>query len=52
MHRRRRVSPDTPLDEVARLMIERQVHHVIVNGGERIVGVASSFDFVRSCVRS
>ncbi|CAG1013635.1 hypothetical protein BURC_00475 [Burkholderiaceae bacterium] len=45
------VSPDTPLDEVARLMIERQVHHVIVDGGERIVGVVSSFDFVRSYVR-
>lgn len=45
------VSPDTPLSEVARLMIERKVHHVVVTDNEGIAGVVSSFDFVRTFLR-
>ena len=45
------VSPDTPLSEVARLMIERKVHHVVVTDSEGIAGVVSSFDFVRTFLR-
>lgn len=42
------VAPDTPLPDVARLMVERQIHHVVVTEGQRIAGVVSSLDFVRA----
>ena len=45
------VDQDTPLDEVARLMIERKIHHVVVNDSTGIAGVVSSLDFVRTFVR-
>ena len=45
------VSPDTPISEVARLMIEHKIHHVVVTDSERIAGVVSSFDFVRTFLR-
>ncbi|HEX7436544.1 MAG TPA: CBS domain-containing protein [Caldimonas sp.] len=45
------VSPDTPVSEVARLMIDRKIHHVVVTDNEGIAGVVSSLDFVRSFVR-
>ena len=42
------VSPDTPVGEVARMMIESMVHHVVVTDSEGIAGVVSSLDFVRT----
>lgn len=45
------VSPDTPVSEVARLMIDRKIHHVVVTDNEGIAGVVSSLDFVRTFVR-
>ena len=45
------VSPDTPVSEVARLMIESKIHHVVVINSEGIAGVVSSFDFVRMFLR-
>ena len=45
------VSPDTPVSEVARLMIESKIHHVVVIDSEGIAGVVSSFDFVRTFLR-
>lgn len=44
------VGPDAPLAEVARLMVDRQIHHVIVTRQHDIVGVVSSLDFVRQFV--
>ena len=44
------VSPDTPVSEVARLMIESNIHHVVVMDGGGIAGVVSSLDFVRTFV--
>jgi CBS domain-containing protein len=40
------VSPSTPAAEVARLMVQRRVHHVVVLENARVVGVVSSLDFV------
>ena len=45
------VSPDTPVSEVARLMIKSNIHHVVVTGSEGIAGVVSSLDFVRTFLR-
>ena len=45
------VSPDTPVSEVARLMIESRIHHVVVIDSEGIAGVVSSLDFVRTFLR-
>ncbi|MGZ5131609.1 MAG: CBS domain-containing protein [Caldimonas sp.] len=44
------VGPETPLGEVARQMIERRIHHVVVIEGDKVVGVVSSLDFVRTFV--
>ena len=41
------VAPQTPAREVAALMIERKVHHVVVSEGGNVRGVVSSLDFVR-----
>ena len=45
------VSPDTPISDVARLMIESSIHHVVVTDSEGIAGVVSSLDFVRTFLR-
>ena len=45
------VSPDTPVSEVARLMIESKIHHVVVTDSKGIAGVVSSLDFVRTFLR-
>ena len=45
------VGIDTPVHEVARLMVDRHVHHVVVTEDSTVVGVVSSLDFVRTFVR-
>jgi CBS domain-containing protein len=42
------VHPDTSLSEVARLMVDANIHHVVVKNGSAIKGVVSSLDFVRT----
>lgn len=44
------VRPDATLAEVARLMTEGHIHHVVVAEGQEIQGVVSSLDFVRTFV--
>lgn len=46
------VSADTPAAEVARQMVDRRIHHVVVIDGGRVVGVVSSLDFVRAFAES
>jgi len=41
------VGADTSVVDVARLMVEHKVHHVVVTRAEGIVGVVSALDFVR-----
>lgn len=41
------VSADADLGEIARLMVQRNIHHVVVSEGGAIAGVLSSLDFVR-----
>lgn len=45
------VNADTPVSELARLMVERQEHHVVVMDNDRVVGVVSSFDFVKAFIK-
>ena len=45
------VGIDAPVHEVARLMVDRHVHHVVVTEGSSLAGVVSSLDFVRTFVR-
>jgi CBS domain-containing protein len=45
------VPQDTPATEVARMMVERKVHHVVVTDAQGIAGVVSSLDFVRAFVQ-
>ena len=44
------VNPETPLDEVATLMAEQQVHTLPVMDGERLVGVIGKTDIIRTLV--
>jgi len=44
------VSPDTAICEVARLMVDHHVHHVVVTDNGAVRGVVSSLDFVKAFV--
>ena len=44
------VSVGTSISEVARLMVERQIHHVLVMESGAIKGIVSSLDFVQTFV--
>jgi CBS domain-containing protein len=44
------VGPATPVGEVARLMVENKIHHVIVSEDRSIQGFVSSLDFVEQYV--
>jgi len=41
------VAADADLGDVARTMVERGIHHVVVTEGGAVAGVVSSLDFVR-----
>ena len=41
------VAPDADLVDVARTMVDRGIHHVVVTDAGAVVGVLSSLDFVR-----
>lgn len=42
------VTPDTRADEVARTMIERRIHRVLVEEKGRYIGLITSFDLLRA----
>jgi CBS domain-containing protein len=42
------VASTTPIGEVARMMVQRHIHHVVVIDGNALAGVVSSLDFVRT----
>jgi len=41
------VGADADLVDVARLMVDRSIHHVVVTEAGAVIGVLSSLDFVR-----
>jgi CBS domain-containing protein len=41
------VTPDQPLAEVARVLLEHGIHRVPVTEGDRLVGIVTSLDLVR-----
>lgn len=41
------VSPDTPIDAVARVLVTHHLHRVLVVEGQTLRGVISAFDIVR-----
>lgn len=45
------VTPDTPLIDVAGLMLAHRIHHVVVMENEVLKGIVSSLDFVRLFMR-
>lgn len=46
------VDTDMPVHDVARLMVDQHVHHVVVTDGRGVAGVVSSLDFVRAFLRA
>lgn len=47
IHELIRVGADAPVAEVARTMLDRRVHRLLVTEGERLLGLVSSLDLVR-----
>ena len=45
------VTPATPVSEVADLMSSRRIHSLPVVEGDRIVGIVSRIDLVRTMIR-
>ncbi|HEU4372834.1 MAG TPA: CBS domain-containing protein [Telluria sp.] len=43
-------SPDTPVSEVAALMVARGVHHVVITENNEIRGIVSALDFVKQFI--
>ena len=41
------VKPSTAIQEAAQLMVKNKIHHLVVKKGSDIVGMISSFDFVK-----
>ena len=44
------VTPDTEISAVAKMMVDRHIHHVLVVENEDIKGIVSSLDFVRTFI--
>jgi CBS domain-containing protein len=44
-------TPETPVEEVASLMVEHKIHLLPVLEGEQLVGVVARFDIIRSMGR-
>ena len=44
------VALDTPVGDVARLMVERHIHHIVVMENGEMKGVVSALDFVKQFI--
>ena len=44
------VGPNTPVSEVAKLMVRNKIHHVVVSENKSIQGFVSSLDFVEQYI--
>mgnify|MGYP002637864998 CR=1 FL=1 len=49
-HKVLEVSPKTPIKEVAQLMIDNNIHHVVISENSTIIGIVSSLDLVHEYV--
>ena len=45
-------SPDAPVSEIARLLVQHHIHRVIVTDGDRPVGIISSLDLAKLLAKS
>lgn len=45
------VAPGTPMKEVAQLMVQKRIHHILVMDGSQLVGVVSSFNFLEQYIQ-
>ena len=45
------VHPDAPVKEVAQLMMKTGIHHMVVTRDGLLVGIVSSFDFVKDYLK-
>lgn len=43
-------SPESSIDEVARLMVEHLIHHVVIEENGLLKGLVSSLDIVAACL--
>jgi CBS domain-containing protein len=45
------VSPQTPMKEVASIMVNKRIHHVLVTEDNTLKGIVSTFDFLEHSFR-
>lgn len=45
------VSPDTAINDVAKLMLSHSVHHILVTEKQRTIGIVSALDFVKKYIQ-
>ena len=46
------VSPETPVAEVAKLMIKNKIHHILITENGTLRGIVSALDFVEQYIRN
>ena len=44
------VDPDASVSDVARLMVGRRIHHVVVTQDKAVIGIVSALDFVKQFI--
>lgn len=44
------VAPDATVSDVARLMVARGIHHVVVTDNKAVIGIVSALDFVKQFI--
>ena len=45
------VNPQTPVVEVAELMLKHRIHHVLIAENNKLLGIISAFDFIKLYVQ-
>lgn len=43
------ISHDTPVSEVAKIMLDRKIHHLLITEDGEFCGIVSAMDFVAQC---
>ena len=46
------VTPDTPIREVLKLMVNQRLHHIVIARNGKIEGFVSTFDVIAACMAS
>jgi CBS domain-containing protein len=45
------MSPDVSISDVARTMVSKGIHHILISENKHLVGIVSALDFVKKCIQ-